>query len=475
MQGRLVKGNIPPHAVKIPGTIDVWVSFPKTFSFEIVSAELRAKNFELNDIRYKAYRIIGLRIALERLSELAALPLIDYVQAAPGEDQLLNNKSTVNARANVIRSSLGRNLTGEGVVIGIGDNANPFRHVDFSGRVINRNAATGGSHGLHVMGIAAGAGIIDERFTGYAPKSTIVAQLLSGILNSMPAYSQDHGMVITNNSYGNIVDDCESFGVYDLYSRILDQQASDLPYLQNIFSAGNSGRMICGNYVPTFGNVLGGYQSAKNIIAVGNTTENDSIHYVSSKGPVKDGRIKPDITAQGRIVWSAWGVNTYLPNTGTSMSSPAVAGGLALLYQYYRQLNSGNNPKAGLMKALLCNGATDLGNTGPDYTYGFGWMNLLRSAIMLEKNNYFSNSIATGNTQNQVITVPPNTAQLKVMLYWNDTAASVLASPTLVNDLDLEVIDPSSNTVLPFLLDTVPANVNNPAGTGQIISIILNR
>lgn len=466
MQARLAKGNIPPHAVKIPGTIDVWISFPKTFSFEIVSAELRAKNFELNDIRYKDYRIIGLRIAVERLSELAALPFIDYVQAAPGEDQLLNNKSTVNARANVIRSSLGRNLTGEGVVIGIGDNANPFRHVDFSGRVINRNAAAGGSHGLHVMGIAAGAGIIDERFTGYAPKSTIVAQLLSGILNSMPAYSQDHGMVITNNSYGNIVDDCESFGVYDLYSRILDQQASDLPYLQNVFSAGNSGRMICGNYVPTFGNVLGGYQSAKNIIAVGNTTENDSIHYVSSKGPVKDGRIKPDITAQGRIVWSAWGVNAYLPNTGTSMSSPAVAGGLALLYQYYRQLNSGNNPKAGLMKALLCNGATDLGNTGPDYTYGFGWMNLLRSAIMLEKNNYFSNSIATGNTQNQVITVPPNTAQLKVMLYWNDTAASVLASPTLVNDLDLEVIDPSSNTVLPFLLDTIPANVNNPAGTG---------
>ncbi len=466
MQTRLAKGNIPSHAVKIPGTIDVWISFPKTFSFEIVSAELLAKNFELNDIRFKDYRIIGLRIAVERLSELAALPIIDYVQAAPAEDQLLNNKSMLNARANVIRSSLGRNLTGQGVVIGIGDDSNPVRHMDFAGRMINRNVLSGGAHGIHVMGTAAGAGILDERYIGYAPKASIIAQTVSNVLTNIPAYVQDYGMVITNNSYGNIVDDCETFGVYDLYSRILDQQASAYPQLQNVFAAGNSGRMICGNYVPTFGNVLGGYQSAKNIIAVGNTTENDSLTYTSSKGPVRDGRIKPEITAQGKIVASSWPTNIYSFNTGTSMAAPAVAGGLALLYQHYRQLNSGNNPKAGLMKALLCNGATDLGNPGPDYSYGFGWMNLLRSAIMLENNNYFSNSIATGNTQDQVIAVPANTARLKVMLYWNDTAASVLASQALVNDLDLEVIDPSSNTVLPFLLDTIPANVNNPAGTG---------
>ncbi len=466
MQARLSKGNIPSHAVKIPGTIDVWISFPKTISFENLSTELAAKNFELNDIRYKDYRIIGLRIAVERLSELAALPVIDYVQAAPAEDQLLNNKSMLNARANVIRSSLGRNLTGQGIVIGIGDDANPVRHMDFAGRMINRNILSGGSHGIHVMGTAAGAGILDERYTGFAPKASIIAQTVSNLLTNIPAYVQDYGMVITNNSYGNIVDDCETFGVYDLYSRILDQQSSTFPYLQNVFAAGNSGRMICGNYVPTFRNVLGGYQSAKNIIAVGNTSENDSLHYVSSKGPARDGRIKPEITAQGKNVASSWPTNIYSFNTGTSMASPAVAGGLALLYQHYRQLNSGNNPKAGLMKALLCNGATDLGNPGPDYSYGFGWMNLLRSAIMLEKNNYVNNSIATGNTQDQVITVPANTAQLKVMLYWNDTAASVLASQALVNDLDLEVIDPSSNTVLPFLLDTIPANVNNPAGTG---------
>src|SRR6185295_19690899 len=130
------------------------------------------------------------------------------------------------------------------------------------------------------------------------------------------------------------------------------------------------------------------------------------------------------------------------------------------------QLHSNANPKNGLMKALLCNGATDLGNSGPDYTYGFGWMNLVRSIKMLEANNYFNDSVANSIINTHSITVPANTARLKVMLYWNDPAAAVLAQHALVNDLDLEVINPSLVTTLPLVLDTIPANVNDTADTG---------
>ena len=59
------------------------------------------------------------------------------------------------------------------------------------------------------------------------------------------------------------------------------------------------------------------------------------------------------------------------------------------------------------------------------------------------------------------LSVPANTAQLKVTLYWNDPAAAVFASQALVNDLDLEITSPS--TVFPYKLDTIPANVNNNA------------
>ena len=114
----------------------------------------------------------------------------------------------------------------------------------------------------------------------------------------------------------------------------------------------------------------------KNVVTVGATDDFGNIASFSSRGPVKDGRLKPEITAMGANVWSAWPTNIYSPNNGTSMSGPAVTGGLALLYQRYRQLHAGANPKNGLMKAIICNGAADKGVAGPDFKHGFGWMNL---------------------------------------------------------------------------------------------------
>jgi hypothetical protein len=59
--------------------------------------------------------------------------------------------------------------------------------------------------------------------------------------------------------------------------------------------------------------------------------------------------------------------------------------------------------------------------------------------------------------------VPANTASLKIMLYWNDPAILPISSRTLVNDLDAELITPGNTVILPQVLDTLPANVNNPA------------
>ena len=42
----LSKGNFPAWAVKVAGTIDVWVSFPKSFSYEEVLQEIKKRNFD---------------------------------------------------------------------------------------------------------------------------------------------------------------------------------------------------------------------------------------------------------------------------------------------------------------------------------------------------------------------------------------------------------------------------------------------
>jgi hypothetical protein len=469
MDARLARGVLPPSAVKVAGTVDVWVSFPRTFSALEAIAGLKEQNIDVLSTNFANYRILSVRVSASRLSQLASLPFIDYIQPAPGGDQVLNYNSRYGSRANLLNADVangGKGLNGEGIVLGIGDNADVQTHIDFAGRLIDRAAQpiTAG-HGHHTTGTMAGAGNGNELYRGYAPKATIISQSFNGIILNAPAYVQDYGMVVTNNSYGDNID-CGYYGTYDLYSRLLDQQAFDLPNLQNVFSAGNSGLNVCSPFQPGYHTVLGGYQTAKNVISVGASTDSGLVSTFSSRGPVLDGRIKPEILAMGQNVASDWAGNIYAYNNGTSMAGPAVSGGLGLLYQRYRQLNGGANPKNGLMKALVCNGASDRGTTGPDFQYGYGWMNLLRSIDMMEQNHYFNASVATGATNTHTITIPANTAQLKVMLYWNDPAASPLSARNLVNDLDLQLADPSSTVTLPKILDTLNANLGNAAVSG---------
>lgn len=468
MHPALASGQIPGWAIKVVGTADVQIHFLKSVVLAEVMAALKAKNMDVVSTALSAYQILTIRIAANRLEELAAFPFILYVQPALPKDQSLNLTSRISSRGSILNTPLangGRGLNGAGIVMGIGDNADVQFHADFSGRLINRTSGVAAAHGTHVHGTAAGGGIINEQARGYAPKATIVSQDYNGILANAPLYVQDYGMVITNNSYG-VVAGCDYNGYYDIYSYILDQQAFDYPNLQHVFAAGNSGTSSCAPYPLGFHTVLGSYQSAKNVISVANADYLGNIASSSSKGPVADGRIKPEITAMGEAVYSSIPTNTYGNNWGTSMASPAVSGGLALLYQRYRQLKGGANPANGLMKALLCNGATDKGNPGPDYTYGFGFMNLERSVTMLEANRYISSNITNGGTKNHTITVPANTAQLKVMLYWNDPAPAYISSQALVNDLDLKVINSAAVTTFPKILNPAPAGVTTAAAEG---------
>jgi hypothetical protein len=468
MQSELAKGNYPSWAVKSPGTIDVWISFPKSFSLETVQQELQSKGFELTSVQYKNYRVIALRVAVTRLGELAMMPCIEFVQAIPAGDKELNYNSMFASRANALKAPVasgGKNLNGQGVVIGVGEDGDMQTHLDFSGRLINRAGEIPRNHASHVGGTIGGAGIIHELYAGYAPKASLIGQIFSNIITNAPAYVQDNGMVITNNSYGSVVDDCAYNGLYDLTARILDQQAFDLPELQHVFAAGNDGFRTCAPYPNGFKTVLGGYQSAKNVLTVGSTDYNRDVSVFSSRGPVKDGRLKPEIMSMGEFVASTWSSNLYSYNSGTSMAAPGVSGGLALLVQRYRQLHAGLNPKNAFLKALLCNSADDRGNAGPDFKYGLGSMNLIRSLKMMEDATYFTTTVAQGITNTHSIIVPANTAQLKVLLYWQDPPAAVMAGKTLVNDLDLEVVSPGG-TILPLKLDTLPSNVNNLATNG---------
>lgn len=451
IQPALLGPDVPAHAVREGGKVDVRISYIRTVAVDEVLRALNERQVQVLSDALSAYQILDARVAVDGLLSLASLPWIQYIEAVPPPEEPLNDKSEAATRASMLASALPghRQLTGDGVTIGIGDSGNLTEHIDVSTRLVSYDIESSYWHGVHVSGTAAGGGIVNEKYKGYAPGASIVKRINSEIWKQASDLVRDFGMMMTNNSYGGSI--CPDYGSYNFDSYILDRQAGELPNLQHVFAAGNSGlEAPCEGFVAGFGNIIGGSISAKNVISTGRTGANGLISLSSSKGPTQDGRIKPDIIAPGTSIFSTLPNNAYQSASGTSMAAPAVTGGLALLYQRYRQLNGGNNPKNMLMKALLCNGATDKGLAGPDFTYGFGVMNLLRSVSMMEKGQYFNGKLAHQAKNGYEIVVPSNTALVKIMLYWNDPApATITGKQSLVNDLDLKVVRAGNADILP--------------------------
>lgn len=235
----------------------------------------------------------------------------------------------------------------------------------------------------------------------------------------------------------------------------------------------------------------------------------------SSHGPTDDGRIKPDLVANGVEVVSPTFVSAGVTNnysddssagiSGTSFSTPSITGGLGLLHNL-NAAEGGNQMLSSTWKALLLNTASDatqapsyLGTTataanlvGPDYFYGWGVANMEEAAEILKDNldtqtqrvHLREYMLFDGNTIEIPIEHDGSSSEIRVCLCWTDPAfqdstvatvdggvpvraTAVADDPTsrLINDLDLRVMTPSGGTEMPWVLD--PANLFAAATNGD--------
>ncbi|PKQ68065.1 S8 family serine peptidase [Raineya orbicola] len=445
--------GIPDWAIKERGNVDLLVQIYPNIPLQEALGRLVSLGW-VKVVQEKFLADVSiLRVPIQKMQDLAQIPFVYFIEPIFPPAQLENREATSNHRINFVNSEYagGRKYDGTGIVVSMGDDGTADTHIDKKGRITNNITSNSGNHGDHVSGIIMGAGNLNPLMKGQAPGAHLEVYSYHDDIDQMPTPYNTKNVRITSHSLG------ESLNAgYNTGARQVDQQIRQMPDLMHVFSAGNSGS--------AFYTITGGRKAGKNVIAVANLSKTDAISSSSSRGPAADGRLKPEVSAVGSSVNSTGENNTYYSSSGTSMACPAVSGTLAALYHAYRALNSNAMPTSDIIKGIVMNTADDLGNAGPDFTFGYGRINARRAVLTLEQNRYYVNSITQGVTQTQTINVPAGTKQLKVMLYWNDYEGAAGASVPLVNNLNLTVTPPSASPVNPWILN--PSATSDPAVRG---------
>ena len=359
-------------------------------------------------------------------------------------------------------------LDGTGVVVGHWDGG-PVddAHPDFEGRVTNWEDGTISSHATHTAGTILGGGVLQADNRGFAPGATMVAfQFFGNPTGERRVAKHQFYHEHDNHSWGS---DTNSFGGYNQVALEFDLDSRDLLLLP-VKSAGNSGQqseIVDERY--GFDS-LSPDSTAKNALVVGATQDDGDLAGFSSRGPTNDGRVKPDICANGQNLTSTYPNESYNSISGTSMSAPSVTGMLALLSQLYKRENQGRRWAPDMIRAIMIHSAVDVFHPGPDYRHGWGNADALAAANLILADaaapgtRLARGAVREGETAVFGVEVPAGSPSLKVTLSWLDAFFNSAAERRLLNDIDLTLIAPSGTEHLPFVLD--PANPFDDATRG---------
>ena len=511
-----------------------------------VVKELRIKARQRRKVAVQMAAKKGLPIRVERPNGQVQ-ELKDFRNGKPVYRTTHNANAAVSTGADLLQLSP-YSLSGSIVTVGVWDAGSVLSaHVELTGRVRALDTAPVDNHSTHVGGTLAAAGI-NAAARGMAPAASIDSYDWNNDYSEMTGRGATYPgepdkLYISNHSYGDYVgwvgpnngfpkwewrgdgDDQDAvegaFGRYASDSATMDSIAYSMPYYLTFWSAGNDrndnpaqndlvalsqGSTISNYYDSAIhpagdGVHFGEYDNLplesvpKNVIAVGAVSDAvtngirvpsvSSVESYSNFGPADDGRIKPDLVANGNRVYStvASTSSSYANYWGTSMSSPNAAGTALLLHECFSTLFPGQVMRASTIKALLLHTATDMGTAGPDYKYGWGLVDGVAAADILH--NYYVNPGTQSVIEDRVTGTRKElsyffewdgTNDICATLCWTDPpglSTTIIDSrlSRLVNNLDLRIIDPDNSVyepwVMPFVDTWSAASCDLPATTGS--------
>ncbi|MBS3115712.1 S8 family serine peptidase, partial [Candidatus Woesearchaeota archaeon] len=235
-------------------------------------------------------------------------------------------------------------ITGKGVKVAVLDTGiysdNVVASADFTGEGINDDNGHGTKIAEIILAMAPDAELINAKVldkNGLGSEASVIAGI---------NYAVEQNADIISLSLGGLFDDLNS----PLVSAVEDAVSKGITV---VVASGNCGKAgMCGNFVgvATPGN-------APNVITVGSVDGENAVDY--SAGSEFENYIKPDVTA-------SVSANDL---SGTSASTPFVAGAAALLIDKY-------NAKPLQVKSLIEQNSKDLGAAGKDTVFGSGKLNL---------------------------------------------------------------------------------------------------
>lgn len=114
------------------------------------------------------------------------------------------------------------------------------------------------------------------------------------------------------------------------------------------------------------------------VLAVGAVDQDEVIADFSSHGPSFDGRVKPNVCAQGLNTYLAFENGAFGTSGGTSFSSPIIAGMAACLWQAFPQRSN--------MEIFNAIEQSADRYTHPDSLYGYGIPDMARAWLLLNGN-----------------------------------------------------------------------------------------
>jgi len=464
--------------------------------------------------------------------------LVDFDAEGPVFRVSRNTNAAISTAADLTWSSP-HTLNGAGLIVGVWDGGiGRATHQEFAtgSRLVNIDTGSMSAHAMHIAGTIGAFGV-NSSARGMANASkihsynqtndysemtsagaTAAGQTETKIYLSNHSYGPDDGWA--SSTWGGTGTDQNAydvgFGQYSSDSRSIDSTIYSTPYLASFWACGNdrssnpangstvtiNGQSVTYNsaiHPPGDGVYRGGFETinaesiGKNIIAIG--AVNDAVNSglrdpskgtiadFSSTGPADDGRIKPDLVANGVALYSTGiGSDTECVSlSGTSMASPNACGSATLLVDQYKRL-LGGAMRASTLKALLIHTADDIGRPGPDYFYGWGLINVKKGADLVASHAAFpaaqqitEDAVSVTTTLREYSFVWDGSSPITATIAWTDPAATAVTAhdsrtPTLVNNLNLKIIAPNGTEYFPYTMPFVGtwtlASMSQNATTG---------